>query len=292
MKPAPFKYFDPASPDEALALLHEWGEEGKVLAGGQTLGPMLNFRAVSPAALIDINHLENLAYHRQTECGTLIGALTRQRVLEDDEALAIHQPLVAAAIPYIAHRAIRNRGTVGGSLAHADPAAEWGALILTLGAELTVRRYQTPDRVVAAADFFHGMLETALEPDELLVQIRLPPWPKGAGWSIVEFSRRHGDFALAGIASMISLSANGTCSDLRITAFGVEPRPVRLAHVENSLRGNRPDNALVQETARRAAAEMSPMTDTHASAGYRRHLVEVLAERSLEEAITRSAPLE
>ena len=289
MKPAPFKYFDPASPDEALALLHEWGEEGKVLAGGQTLGPMLNFRVVSPAALIDINHLEDLAYHRQTESGTLIGALTRQRVLEDDEALAVHQPLVAAAIPYIAHRAIRNRGTVGGSLAHADPAAEWGALILTLGAELTVRRYQTPDRVVAAADFFHGLLETALEPDELLVQIRFPPWPKGAGWSIVEFSRRHGDFALAGIASMISLSADGTCSDVRITAFGVEPRPVRLAHVEDSLRGNRPDNALIQEAARRAAAEMSPMSDNHASAGYRRHLVEVLAERSLEKAIARSA---
>jgi aerobic carbon-monoxide dehydrogenase medium subunit len=290
MKPAPFKYFDPASPDEALALLHEWGEEGKVLAGGQTLGPMLNFRVVSPAALIDINHLENLAYHRQTESGTLIGALTRQRVLEDDEALALHQPLVAAAIPYIAHRAIRNRGTVGGSLAHADPAAEWGALILTLGAELKVRRYQTPDRVVAAANFFHGMLETALAPDELLVEIRLPPWPKGAGWSMVEFSRRHGDFALAGIASMISVSADGTCSDVRITAFGVEPRPVRLAHVENSLHGNRPDSALIQESARRAAAEMSPMTDNHASAGYRRHLVEVLAERSLEKALTRSTP--
>jgi CO/xanthine dehydrogenase FAD-binding subunit len=290
MKPAPFKYFDPASPDDALALLHEWGEEGKILAGGQTLGPMLNFRVMSPTALIDINHLESLAYYSQTESGTLIGALTRQRELEDNDALAVHQPLVAAAIPYIAHRAIRNRGTVGGSLAHADPAAEWGALILTLGAELTVRRYQTPDRVVAATDFFHGMLETALEPDELLVQIRLPPWPKGAGWSIVEFSRRHGDFALAGIASMIRLSADGTCSDVRITAFGVEPRPVRLAHVEDSLRGNRPDNALIQDIARRAAAGMSPMTDNHASAGYRRHLVEVLAERSLEKAITRATP--
>jgi aerobic carbon-monoxide dehydrogenase medium subunit len=290
MKPAPFKYFDPSSPDEALALLNEWGEDGKVLAGGQTLAPMLNFRAVYPAALIDINRIESLAYQRRTDQGTLIGALTRQQVLEDDEALAVHQPLVAEAIPYIAHRAIRNRGTVGGSLAHADPAAEWGALILTLEAELTVRKYQTPDRNVAATDFFLGMLETALEPDELLVQIRLPPWPEGAGWSIVEFSRRHGDFALAGIASMISLSADGTCSGVRITAFGVEPRPVRLAYAENAFRGNRLDCMLVQEAARQSAAEMSPMADNHASAAYRRHLVEVLIERSIEEAIARVAP--
>ena len=132
MKPAQFKYFDPASADETLGLLHEWGEESKVLAGGQTLGPMLNFRALAPAALIDINRVEGLAYHRYTDAGTVIGALTRNQVLEDDEVFAVHQPLAAAAIPLIAHSAIRNRGTIGGSLAHADPAAEWGAVILTL----------------------------------------------------------------------------------------------------------------------------------------------------------------
>jgi aerobic carbon-monoxide dehydrogenase medium subunit len=289
MKPAPFKYFDPASADEALALLREWGEDGKVLAGGQTLGPMLNFRALSPAALIDINHIKDLAHHRHTETGTEIGALTRQQVLEDDDALATHQPLVAAAIPLIAHRAIRNRGTVGGSLAHADPAAEWGALVLTLEANLTVRKCHTPDRIIAAADFFHGLLETALEPDELLVEVKLPRWPTGAGWSIVEFSRRQGDFALAGIASMISLAADGTCSDLRMAAFGVGACPMRLTHAEDELRGNRPDTALVQKVALRAAAETSPMDDSHASAGYRRHLVEVLVERSITEAISRCA---
>jgi aerobic carbon-monoxide dehydrogenase medium subunit len=288
MKPTAFKYFDPASIDEALTLLHEWGEDGKVLAGGQTLGPMLNFRAVTPAALIDVNGLDSLAHHAHTQSGTVIGALTRQHALEDDVVLAAQQPLVAAAIPYIAHRAIRNRGTVGGSLAHADPAAEWGALILTLEAELTVRRYQSPDRIVAAADFFHGMLETALQPGDLLVEIRLPPWP-GGGWSIVEFSRRHGDFALAGVASMISLAADGTCSDARLTGFGVGPRPLRLTRAENELRGSRPDAALIRQAAQKAAREISPLDDNHASAEYRRHLTEVLVERSLDEAIARSA---
>src|SRR5262249_26127111 len=148
---------------------------------------------------IDINRIKGLAYHRNMEIGTVIGALTCQQALEDDEDFAAYQPLVASAIPFIAHRAIRNRGTVGGSLAHADPAAEWGALVVTLEAELKVRKYNTPERVIAAADFFQGLLETVLEPDELLVEVRLPPWPTGAGWSIVEFSRRHGDFALAGV---------------------------------------------------------------------------------------------
>lgn len=287
MKPASFRYFDPASPEEALALLHEWGEESKILAGGQTLGPMLNFRVLRPAVLIDINGLKELAYHNHSEAGTVIGALTRQQALEDDETFADHQPLVAATIPRIAHRAIRNRGTVGGSLAHADPAAEWGALILTLNAQLIVRNHQAPDRVIAAGDFFHGMLGTALKPDELLVEIKLPAWPRGAGWSMLEFSRRHGDFALAGVASMISLSADGACSDVRMTAFGAGSCPIRLTHAENELRGKSLGKERVREAARLAANEVSPMDDNHASAAYRRHLVETLVERSILEAMTR-----
>jgi carbon-monoxide dehydrogenase medium subunit len=165
--------------------------------------------------------------------------------------------------------------------AHADPAAEWGALVLTLGAELTIRKYNTPDRIIAAADFFHGLLETALAPDELLVEVRLPRWPTGPGWSIVEFSRRHGDFALAGVASMIVLAKDGACSDVRVTAFGVGPRPMRLEDAEYALHGNRLDPALLQETARRAAAETSPTDNNHATAVYRRHLIEVLVERSI-----------
>ena len=290
MKPAQFKYFDPRSADETLGLLREWGDEGKVLAGGQTLGPMLNFRALAPAALIDINRVEGLAYHRYTDAGTVIGALTRNQVLEDDEVFAVHQPLAAAAIPLIAHRAIRNRGTIGGSLAHADPAAEWGAVILTLDAELMVRKHGMPDRSIAAANFFQGILETALEPDELLVEIKLPPWPRNAGWSVVEFSRRHGDFALAGVASMILLAADGTCSDIRITAFGLGPTAMRLAKSENALRGSRPGPEIIQQAARQAAAEISPMDDNHASAAYRRQLAEVLVDRSIAESAARAAP--
>jgi CO/xanthine dehydrogenase FAD-binding subunit len=289
VKPAQFRYFDPSSADEALVLLHEWGDECKVLAGGQTLGPMLNFRAITPATLIDINHLEDLAHHQHSEAGTVIGALTRYQVLEDDNALAVHQPLVAAAIPLIAHRAIRNRGTIGGSLAHADPAAEWGALALTLEAELRVSKHRTPDRVIAAFDFFRGILETALEPDDLLVEIKLPPWPKGTGWSIIEFSRRHGDFALAGIASMISLAEDGTFSDVRITAFGVGPTAMRLTSAENTLRGSRSNPDLLRKVMSQAAAETAPMDDNHASAAYRRHLVQVLVERSIAQATARAA---
>lgn len=287
MKPPSFKYFDPRSLDEALGLLREWGDEAKVLAGGQTLGPMLNFRAVRPAALIDINFLNKLAYHKHTEKGTTIGAMTRQATLEDDDTCEARQPLVAAAIPLIAHRAIRNRGTVAGSIAHADPAAEWGALVLTLEAELIARKHGAPSRSIPATSFFRGILETALQPDELLIEVRLPPWPAGTGWSILEFSRRHGDFALAGVATMISLSKDGVCSDVRMTGFGVGPYAIRLTEAERKLRGNRPDSGLLHEVSREAAAEISPLDDNHASAAYRRHLLGVLVERSLAEAIDR-----
>ena len=289
MKPAPFRYFDPRTVDEALALLHEWGDESKVLAGGQTLSPMLNFRVLRPGALIDINRIAGLANCQDSKVGMTIGAMTRQQVLEDDGDLMTRQPLVAAAIPYIAHRAIRNRGTVGGSLAHADPAAEWGALTMTLDAEMIVRKHGAPHRTVRAADFFRGLLETAIEPDELLAEIRIPSWPKAAGWSIVEFSRRHGDFALAGIACMISLTADGKCSEARITTFGVEGRPKRLTFVEDELRGNKPGTALMQKLAHQAATDASPLEDNHASAAYRRHLVGVLLVRSIMEAVGRCA---
>jgi aerobic carbon-monoxide dehydrogenase medium subunit len=289
MKPARFRYFDPVTTEDALALLNQWGEDGKLLAGGQTLGPMLNFRALTPAAIIDINGIEVLAKHQHTDAGLVIGALTRQQALEDDVALRDNQPLVAATIPFIAHRAIRNRGTVGGSLAHADPAAEWGALVLALDAELVVKKHKGADRVVAARDFFHGFLETALRSDEMLSEIKLPRWPRGAGWSVVEFSRRHGDFALAGIMCVISRDANGACFEVRMSAFGVGPSATRLQQAENELRGRRLTTTLIESAARTAAAEISPLDDNHASAGYRRHLTKVLVERSIVEATTRIA---
>jgi aerobic carbon-monoxide dehydrogenase medium subunit len=287
MKPARFRYFDPATPNEALALLDEWGEDSKLLAGGQTLGPMLNFRAVTPAAIIDINRIEALCQHRNTDSGLVIGALTRQAALEDDRSLHEHQPLVAATIPLIAHRAIRNRGTVGGSLAHADPAAEWGGLVMTLDGQLIVKKRNAADRVISARDFFRGLLETALGPNEMLAEIRLPPWPAGAGWSVAEFSRRHGDFALAGAMCVISQTDDGVCSDVRLSAFGVGTHPTRLTQAENELIGKKPVSPLLEQAVRAAASEISPLHDSHASADYRRHLVTALVERCVVEAVTK-----
>jgi carbon-monoxide dehydrogenase medium subunit len=288
MKPAPFRYFDPETVDDAVALLDEWGDDGKLLAGGQTLGPMLNFRLLAPGALIDINRVESLSYHQRLDDGSLaIGALTRQQMLEDDVDVVATQPLVAAAIPFIAHRAIRNRGTVGGSLSHADPAAEWGGLVAALDATIVIRHHRQRPRHVAAADFFKGLLQTALEPDELLSEIRLPAWPSGAGWSIREFSRRHGDFALAGIACVITRDTAGRCATVRLAAFGVEVNPRRLRDAESALLGERPNDVLIAEAARLGAATVEPLNDRHASADYRKQLVAVLLQRAVGEALSR-----
>lgn len=288
MKPAPFRYFDPDSADDVVALLGEWGDDGKLLAGGQTLGPMLNFRLLAPSALIDINRAESLSYQQRLDDGSLaIGALTRQQMLEDDVDVAVVQPLVAAAMPLIAHRAIRNRGTVGGSLAHADPAAEWGGLIAALDATIVIRHHKRGQRRVVAADFFKGLLQTALEPDELLSEIRLPAWPSGAGWGIQEFSRRHGDFALAGIACVVVRDPQGHCAKVRLAAFGVEANPRRLDDAESALLGERPDEKLIAEAARLASRAVEPLNDRHASADYRRQLVAVLLQRAVGEALSR-----
>jgi aerobic carbon-monoxide dehydrogenase medium subunit len=290
MKPALFRYYDPASLDDAVGLLAEWGNEARLLAGGQTLGPLLNLRVVSPGAIIDINRLDALDYRRSTPHGLAIGALTRQATLEDDPTLALSQPLVAAAVPFIAHRAIRNRGTVGGTLAHADPAAEWGGLALALEATLILRR-RSGDRTVTARDFFRGLLETAIEPDEMLVEIQLPPWPPDAGWSFQEFNRRHGDFAIAGVACVISLGAKGASSDLRLAAFGVGATAIRLRAVEEFVKGEHLSEPAIEEAARRAASEIQPLADRQGSAEYRRHLVQILVERALREAVGRHAQI-
>lgn len=289
MKPAPFAYADPDSLEEALEVLEHHGDDAKVIAGGQTLGPLLNMRLVTPAVLLDLNRIGELAYLRRDDGGALaVGALTRQSALEDDAALAAQQPLVAGAIPFVAHRAIRNRGTVGGSLAHADPAAEWGGLITALEAQLVIRRAGQAPRTIAAADFFHGVLTTALEPDELLVEIRIPPWPEDAGWSFRELARRHGDFALAGAAVRLRVDAQGRCAGARVAIIGVGDGPVRTPEAEALLDGQ----AAVQETFRAAAEcaskEVQPQTDVHASAAFRRHLTRVLVEDALTEAAGRA----
>jgi len=288
MKPASFEYYDPETIEEALALLARFGDGAKILAGGQTLGPLMNMRLAAPGVLIDINRVGALDYRRGDGGALALGALTRESALEDDGALAKMQPLVAETIPFIAHRAIRNRGTVGGSLAHADPAAEWPALATLLEAELVVRSEARPARVVAPEAFFISHLTTALAPDEMLCEIRLPAWPAGAGHAMIEFSRRHGDFALAGAMARLMRDAKGRLSEPRLVLFGIGGRAMRAREAEAMLAGERPAKALFAEAAATAAGATDPYDDLHASASFRRHLAEVLSARVLALALKRA----
>lgn len=290
MKPAAFAYCDPETLDEALALLAEHGSDAKILAGGQTLGPLLNMRMAGPQIIVDINRIGELDYRHYGEDRSLaIGALTRQGALEDDSRLRACQPLVADAIPNIAHRAIRNRGTVAGSLSHADPAAEWGGLIMALDAQLVIRNADSGTRTLDAADFLQGALFTALEPEDMLVEIRLPPWPTDSGWSFMEFARRHGDFALAGVLASASLDGQGCCRNPRIALIGVEDVAVRARGAEQLLDGQTVDAERLAAAARQAAADVTPNADLHASAAYRRHLTAELTRRALTQTFERAS---
>ena len=282
MKPAPFAYRDPDTVDEVLALLAEHGDDAKLLAGGQSLGPMLNMRVVSPAFVIDLNRVRDLARRGDhAGDGFAIGALVRQAELEDDRAFAAAQPLAAAALPWIAHRPIRNRGTVAGSLVHADPAAEWGGIVLALDARMVIRGAAAEPREVAAEEFFTGILETAVEPEELLAEIRLPPWPEGTRWAFREFARRRGDFALAGVACRFEMDGAGCCRSARIGLIGVGDTAVRARRAESVLEGEPPGLGAFEAAAAAVRDEVDPLDDGHASAGYRRHLAGVLVEDAL-----------
>ncbi len=287
MKPAPFAWCAPATLDEALDLLAGHADAARILAGGQTLGPLLNMRLATPSILIDINGIGELAGLHPDLAGLTIGALTRQSTLEDDPALAALQPLIAMAIPHIAHRAVRNRGTVGGSLAHADPAAEWPALVTLLGAQLLARSKSRGMRLIGADEFFITHLTTALAPDELLCEVRVPPSPPGAGYAVLEFARRHGDFAVAGAMVRLTSDAGGKLTDPRLVLFGTGRRALRARRAEAMLAGASAGTALFAAAAATAATEIDPYDDLHASAEYRRHLAEVLASRALEEALAR-----
>ena len=284
MKPAPFAWCAPTTIDEALDLLARHGEAAKILAGGQTLGPLLNMRLASPSILIDINGITELAGLKADAAGLTIGALTRQSRLEDDPEIAALQPLIALAVPHIAHRTIRNRGTVGGSLAHADPAAEWPALVTLLGAQLLARSKVRGMRLIDAEAFFITHLTTVLAPDELLCEVRLPPSPPGAGYAMLEFARRHGDFALAGAMVRLTADSRGRLGDPRLVLFGTGRRATRAWRAEAMLAGAVPSPDLYAAAAATAASEIDPYDDLHASAEYRRHLAEVLAGRALEQA--------
>ncbi|MBI2359024.1 MAG: xanthine dehydrogenase family protein subunit M [Deltaproteobacteria bacterium] len=288
MKPAPFAYYAPQEVDEALELLKQHGDEAKILAGGQSLMPLLSLRLARPGVLIDINRVANLAFVRRGANGGLaIGALTRQRALERSAEVASQSPLLSATIPLIAHFQIRNRGTIGGSLAHADPAAELPAVALVLGAELVLRS-ASGERVVHAKDFFLGYMTTAIEPNELLIEIRIPGLRQQAGWAIEEVARRRGDFAMVGVATAVELNGNNTCQDARIVLFGVGEKPERMERAEQLLRGQEATQTQPAEAAKAVSEDLDPVADVHASAEYRKEVGGVLTRRALEKAFRRA----
>lgn len=285
MKPPPFAYHAPSQLDEALALLERYGDDAKVLAGGQSLMPLLNFRLSYPSALIDINHVAELSYLRQENGQVRIGALTRQRTIEFSELTRHQLPLLYEATTLVGHLPIRTRGTIGGSLAHADPAAEYPAVALVLDAELLLQG-PSGQRSVSAEEFFVSYLTTALASNEIITEIRFSPGPPTSGWAFEEFARRHGDFALVGVAGVIDTEGE-QCRTARLAAAGVGPTPIRLRAAEDILVQQGVTEQSIQHAAAKAAELVEPDSDIHASADFRRHLTQVLTRRAIQRALER-----
>ena len=282
MKLPPVEYEAPTTVAEAIDLLAEHLDEASVLAGGQSLIPLLALRLARPAVLIDINGIGELSGVWATDGWVAIGAMTREYVAEKSGTVADTVPLLAAALPLIGHEAIRSRGTIGGSLAHADPAAELPAVARALDAEFVVRG-QSGMRVIPAAQWFEGFLTTSRRPDELLLEVRFPAAGRGTGISFQEVARRHGDFAIVGLAASLVFSG-GVISDARLAFAGISDVPVRAAAAEDLLVGERPSTELFDEAARRATDDVDPPADLHGSSDYRKTVAAVMVRRGLQAA--------
>jgi carbon-monoxide dehydrogenase medium subunit len=282
MKLPDFTYEVPATLAEAVGLLAEQQDEASVLAGGQSLIPLLALRLARPPVLVDINGLSELSGVSATDGWLAVGAMTREYEAEESETVAETVPLLAAALPLIGHDAIRSRGTIGGSLAHADPAAELPAVARALDAEFVVRS-QSGERVIPAAEWFEGYLTTSRRSDEILVEVRFPVAGPGTGVSFQEVARRHGDFAMVGLAASLTL-ADGVVSDARLAFSGVADVPVRAAEAEAFLAGQQPSAEVFEEAARRATANLDPPADLHGSAEYRKKVAAALVRRGLRAA--------
>ncbi|HEX3126771.1 MAG TPA: xanthine dehydrogenase family protein subunit M [Thermoanaerobaculia bacterium] len=288
MKPAPFEYLAPDSLDAALEALAGSGGDAKLLAGGQSLIPVMNFRLAQPAFLVDLNRVRELDYVRQEDGGLRIGAMTRQRTLERDPLVARLSPLLAETVPFIAHPQIRNRGTVGGSIAHADPAAELPAVAVALDARFRLRR-SSGERWVEARDFFNGLFSTVLEPDEMLVEVALPAPPPKTGWAFLEVARRHGDYAQVGVAARVTLDDAGKCREARLVYLSVGDGPIEARGAAGLLAGNDGgDDAIAAAADKASRDEMEPTGDIHASADFKRHLARVVTGRALRRAFARA----
>lgn len=282
MKPPRFAYHAPESVDEAVALLARYGGDARVLAGGQSLVPMLNFRLVAPAALIDLRRLDALVYVREDGGTVAIGAMTRQRAAEGSPVVAQRLPLMREALRWVGHLPTRSRGTVGGSIAHADPSAELPAIFLALDGE-AVAVGANGRRTIGAEAFFQSFFTTALEPVELLAEVRFRAMPAGTGHAVEEFARRKGDFAIVGIAATVAKQGS-RAGDVRVVAFGASATPVRLRAAEAALSGRDIDRAALDRAADAARGEVDPVADNNASAEYRRHLTGVLVARAVARA--------
>ncbi len=289
MKPAPFEYRRPDTVEEVLQLLAEYGDEAKLLAGGQSLIPTMNFRLAQPAALIDLNAVKGLDSMDEADDGGLrMGAMVRQAAAERSALVAEKVPLLAETLPFVAHEQIRNRGTIGGNLAHADPRSELPAVMLALDASV---RVQGPDgeRSISAGDFFTGFFGTALEEGELLTEVVLPPEVQGGGQAFLEVSRRRGDYAMVGVAASVVCDGAGGCTQARIALLSVGSRPMLAEQASACLVGERASGAAVLAAGQAAGnQDIDPQADMHASVAYRRHLATVLVRRALTTAFERA----
>lgn len=289
MKPAPFQYLAPHSLPEALDIMDQHGYNAKLLAGGQSLIPVMNFRLAQPAIIVDLNKVDELSQLRVTERGGVrIGPMMRHSQVEHHQTIAELAPLIHETMPHIAHPAIRNRGTIGGSLAHADPAAELPVIMVALQARFRLQRKDS-DRWVNAEDFYQALFITALEPEEILVEIAVPPLPRHTGYAFLELSRRHGDYAQAGAAALIKLDESGYCRQARLVFLNVGEIPMVADKAASALVGEIPSKELISDVAANAAQqETDPTGDIHGTAAYKQHLANVLGRRAIQKAVSRA----
>jgi CO/xanthine dehydrogenase FAD-binding subunit len=287
MKPPPFEYDAPDSVVDALDLLAQHADDAKVLAGGQSLVPLLNFRLARPGRLVDINGIAELDYIRREEGRLHVGALTRQAALERSTIVARHWPLLQEALRWVAHPQIRNRGTVGGSVAHADPAAELPVALAALDGAVRARSARGA-RTIPWKELFVTHLTTSLETDELLVEIELPTLPERTGSAFSEFARRHGDFALGGAAVTVTLDRSGACSGASIALLGAAPTPVRAAEAEELLEGRNVDEEAARAAGAAAVRDVTPTGDIHGGSAYRRRLIAAMVRRAITTAAGRA----
>jgi aerobic carbon-monoxide dehydrogenase medium subunit len=287
MKPAPFEYHVPDSLEQALSLINEHADEAKFLAGGQSLVPAMNFRVVQPTVLIDLNRVSELSFIREEGQTIRIGAMARERHLEFDSFIEKRTPLLHEAVPFIAHPQIRNRGTIGGSIVNADPAAELPVLMLALNAKLKAKNI-SGERWIDAHNFFAGMFTTALTPNEILVEIELPFMPAHTGWSFMEVAPRAGDYAMMGVAALVTLDENGKCKTAKLVYLNAGDGPVEANEAAKLLQGETLNDKLIDSAAAMASQqEINPYGNMHASTDFQRHLANVLTKNTLKQAIQR-----